>query len=149
MTRVVTPVRTLRPGPLTRAVLTVDRGVIMRRVIPVPVMVALDERHLFADAHLCYGADDDASADVRGFRARALVYAALTLSPDKQRYLYDHVMSLDAIVRDAALVPATRFERDRAELFDAIQGGNRAELLGVRPSALREASRFEPLMDHA
>lgn len=148
--KVVPPVRTLRAGALNRAVLTVDRGITLRRVIPVPVMIALDERHLFMDAHLCYGESADEIADLRGFKARALAYAAMTLSPSKARYLFDNVMTLEAIVRDAATVPASQFELDRAELFDAIQGGNRATLLGVRPTDLRVAGvPAEPHMDHA
>jgi hypothetical protein len=150
--KVVPPVRTLRAGALNRAVLTVDRGVVLRRIIPVPVMIALDERHLFMDAHLCYGESADEIVDLRGFKARALAYAAMTLSPSKARYLLDAVMPAEAIARDAALVPVTQFELNRAELFDAIQGGNRATLLGVRATDLRVAKKpleYEPHMDHA
>ena len=150
-TVVVPPLRTLRAGPLKRAVLTVDRGAVLRRVIPVPVMIALDERHLFMDAHLCYGESTD--LDLRGFKARALAYAAMTLSPSKARYLFDSVLALETVVRDAAAVPVSQFEMDRAELFDAIQGGNRASLLGVRTTELKvimtKPAEYEPHMDHA
>lgn len=148
---IVPPARTLRAGPLNRAVLTVDRGIVLRRVIPMPVMIALDERHLFMDAHLCYGESADSPADLRGFKARALAYAAMTLSPSKARYLFDSVLPLEAVIRDSALVPVSQFEMDRAELFDAIQGGNRAALLGVRATDLKVVRPFvdDPHMDHA
>lgn len=148
-TAIVPPLRTLRPGALSRAVLAVDRGCRLCRVIPMPVMIALDEPHLIMDAHLCHGGiEGDA---LLGFKARACAYAATTLSRDKQRFLYDNVMSLEDIVRAAELVPLSPFEVGRAELFDAIQGGNRAVLLGARPLRLRNAApeRSTAFMDHA
>lgn len=149
----------MRAGALNRGVLLVDRGVTVRRVIPVPVLIALDEAHLARDAHLTYGVQFESGpmsiheANVqRGFVARACAYVALMLSPSKQAYLYENVMSLEDIVRFGR-GPLSQFEIDRAELFDHVQGGNRAELLGVKifhDQVIKVArTEFDPLQDHA
>ena len=142
--KIVAPRQYMRGGALRRAVLLADRGVAVRRVIPVPILVAMDEAHLARDAHLTYGHDGMSAAQERGFVARACAYAATIMSPSQQAFLYEHVMPLDQIVRDGAQ-PTTRFEVDRAELFDAIQGGNRARMLG-EPDAVESV---HPHLDHA
>ena len=153
---IVAPRHYMRPGALRRAVLLADRGVAVKRIIPVPILVALDEAHLAKDAHLTYGAQFETGpsaareADTqRGFVARGCAYVAMMLSPSKQAYLYEHVMSLEDIVRYGR-GPVSQFEIDRAELFDHVQGGNRAELLGVKVAHVAGGElEFEPLRDHA
>jgi hypothetical protein len=154
--KIVAPQKYMRPGALRRAVLLADRGVLVKRVIPVPILVALDEAHLAKDAHLTYGVQfetgpsADREAEIqRGFVARACAYVAMMLSPSKQAYLYENVMSLEDIVRYGR-GPVSQFEIDRAELFDHVQGGNRAELLGVKVAHDKVLEiEFEPLRDHA
>ena len=155
---VIRPPKLMRAGSLQRAVLLVDRGVKVLRVIPVPVLLAIDEKDLVLDAHLCYAvrhvtglAAVAERTKQYGFVARACAYAALMLSPAKREYVYEHVMSLADIVRYSEGIPTTAFERYRAETFDAIQGGNRSKLLGVRPNIfVPERSTAEPrYMDHA
>jgi len=138
------PLRTLRPGPLSRALLLVDRGETVRRVIPVPIMIALDEPQLLTDAHLCHGGDFD-----RVFTARAAAYAAFLLSPEKRRFLFDNFMTLEDMTDLVRSKPASSSELARAELFDAVQGGNRASLLGVHPTEWVYWFMGHPHMDHA
>ncbi len=126
----IPPQRLLRPGALKRAVLFVDRGVIMRRVIPARLLFDLDELDLIHDAHLCYGLQRESDyALVPGFRARAVAYAALLMPPEKHDFLYRHVMPLHDVVRFARGQVST-FEMERAELFDHVQGGDRSSLYG-------------------
>jgi hypothetical protein len=148
--KIVAPKLYMRPGALRRSVLLADRGVAVRRVIPVPILVALDEAHLAKDAHLMYGVQFESGPSAeRGFVARACAYAALMMSPSQQAYLYEHVMSLEDIVRYGR-GPVPQFEIDRAELFDHVQGGNRAELLGVKVFHDKVLQfEFDPLQDHA
>jgi hypothetical protein len=154
--KIVAPNHYMRPGALRRAVLLADRGIAIKRVIPVPILVAMDEAHLAKDAHLTYGVQFETGPSAareaeiqRGFVARSCAYVAMLLSPSKQAYLYEHVMSLEDIVRYGR-GPVSQFEIDRAELFDHIQGGNRAELLGVKVFHDQAIEvQFEPLQDHA
>lgn len=158
MTILHLPRKLMRPGVLKRAVLVVDRGLEVRRVVPVKLAVELDEPWMTSDAQLCYGVQhvDGPAAKAEaltllGFRARACAYAALLLSPDKRQYLYDYAMPLADILEHARTVPVTDFERDRAELFDLLQDGNRAALLGVRHRAdsLYELTDGSTYMDRA
>lgn len=142
--KIVPPQKYMNARELHRNVVLVDRGVGVRRVIPVPILIALDEPRLARDAHLMYGVQHDGVAD-RGFVARAVAYAAIMMSPSQQAFLYEHVMPLDQIVRDGRL-PTTQFEIDRARLFDQLQGGNRAEMLG---EAAQPEESVHPHMDHA
>jgi hypothetical protein len=155
--KIVAPKHYMRPGALRRAILLADRGISIKRVIPVPILVAMDEAHLAKDAHLTYGVQFESGpssareAEIQlGFVARGCAYAAMLLSPSKQAYLYEHVMSLEDIVRYGR-GPVSRFEIDRAELFDHVQGGNRAELLGVKVFHDQGVPQieFDPLQDHA
>lgn len=134
------PVFTMRVGALVRAVQLVDRGAAVRRVIPMPVMVALDEPALILDAHLCF-APSEGEPIPAGFVARATAYAAFILSPEKRRFLLDSCLSLDELIRASAAEPPTPHERARAELFDAVQGGNRAALFGLPETDLVCISR--------
>jgi len=148
-TTVRPPVFTMRPSALARAVQLVDRGAFVRRVIPIPVMIALDEPALLMDAHLCFGVSEG-EAVPPGFAARATAYAAFLLSPEKRRFLFDSHLSLDDIMRVSADEPPTAHEIARAELFDAVQGGTRAVLLGMSETDLvLRTVREQPHMDHA
>lgn len=163
--KILSPQHYMRTGALRRSVLLADRGIALRRVIPVQILVALDEVHLAKDAHLTYGIQFDTGpcADRErevqlGFVARGCAYAAMLMRPNQQAYLYEHVMSLEDIIRYSKK-PVSQFEIDRAELFDHIQGGNRAKLLGVEVSHIpknvshipNNVSRFDfyPLYDRA
>lgn len=150
--KIVAPKTYMNARALNRNVMLVDRGVAVRRVIPVAVLVAMDEAHLARDAHLTYGVQHETGPMAvvereiqRGFVARACAYAATIMSPSQQAFLYEHVMPLDQIVKDSRL-PLTQFEIDRAELFDHIQGGNRAKMLGKMPPMEPEV---HPHLDHA
>ena len=152
------PPKLLRPGVLKRTVLLVDRGLEVRRVVPVKLAMELDEPWMTSDAHLCYGVQHLEGPAARaealtllGFRARAVAYAAILLRPDKRQYLYDYAMPLADILEHARTVPVTNFERDRAELFDLLQHGDRSALLGVvqRKDALHELTDDSTYMDRA
>lgn len=152
------PPKLLRPGVLKRTVLLVDRGLEVRRIVPVKLAMEIDEPWMTSDGHLCYGVQHVEGPAARaealtlvGFKARACAYAALLLTPDKRRYLYEYVMSLDDILKHARTVPLTDFERDRAELFDLLQDGDRAGLLGVRQrkDSLLELADGTSYMDRA
>lgn len=135
--------RPMRPGTLKRTVLLADRSTVFHRVIPVPMLIAMDEPGLILDAHLCYGTTAGVrTEDMAGFFARACAYAACLVSPEKQSFIYDNVMSLEEIMRYNDNIPISSFEWDRAELFDAIQGGNRLSLLGKKIVVdVKEATR--------
>ena len=118
----------LSPQALRRVVTTVDaahmRDLPLRRVIPIPVLVAIDERALIYDAHLTYAVIEpgaDIEHRLMGFRARACAYALEIMPPEKRHVVLDHVMSAADILRWHRELPVSEHERWRAGVVDRTQ----------------------------
>jgi len=110
---------------LRRVVKTIDSGVVIRRVIPVPVLLAIDEQSLVFDAHLTYALRDTGPVveqQLMGFKARACAYALEVLSPSKRAFVLEHVMTEEDILRWHRELPVTDHERWRARVVDSTQG---------------------------
>lgn len=122
--------RVLLPfSQVKRTVCALDHGKIVKHVIPVQLLVALDAPELCRDAHLCYAIDTDTQHQqhMLGFWARACAYAASMLEdPGKQRVLYENVMSLEDMVKIDSEMPLSSHEIWRATIIDAHQGGYNA-----------------------
>lgn len=117
---------------LAAAVARVDGEGPVRRIAPIAFLVEVGEPELALDAHLCFTPGVAGRLDERGFRARGCAYLALLLPHEKRLHLFDAVMSLDDIVAHGRTADVTPFERRRAAIFDAVQGGGRAALLESR-----------------
>ena len=144
--RVLLPVSHLK-----RTVCALDQGDTVKHVIPVKLLVALEVPELCRDAHLCYAINTEVQENqhMLGFWARACAYAASMIEdPDKQRVLYDSVMSLEDMAKINSEMPLSPHEVWRATIIDAHQGGYNA-IARHRPFKFETMDKFEAMDNSA
>ena len=125
------PTELLHPRMLRKAVLAIDSGKYIRRVISPKILLALDEPALLNDAHLVYAINYvdgleavDEAQKLIGFKARATAYAACIVPPEKRWFIYENVMPLKDIFRLHEEIPVSEHEIFRARFVDRLQGSH-------------------------